>query len=128
MPPSPSPADPLATNRPWFGRLLIFLLLLASTYTYPNPPAIDLDASWRMALGKFLLDGLQFGRDVVFTYGPLGFVMGNTYYGSGFLYHSLLVWQLFAAVCFALVIMMWGERLSDRPRFFYYAFFVLFGT
>ena len=73
---------------------LLFLLLSTIIFTLPNRPSFDLDASWRMALGKFFIDGLQFGRDVVFTYGPLGFVMGKTY--SGLLFWSLIVWQLFA--------------------------------
>ncbi|MCP5531046.1 MAG: hypothetical protein H7A44_11470, partial [Opitutaceae bacterium] len=60
-------------------------------------PSVNLDASWRMALGKFLMDGKQFGTEVVFTYGPLGFLMGKTYYGSGFLYQAMLIWQFFAA-------------------------------
>ena len=127
VPPSPSAANP-PVARHWFGRLLLFLLLVAVIFTFPNKPAVDLDASWRMALGKFLLDGLQFGHDVIFTYGPLGFLMGKTYYGSGFLFRSLLAWQLFAAVCFSGIIMLWGERLAGRPRFFFYAFFLLFGA
>ncbi len=125
-----TPATPTAAapdGRPWPGRLLLYLLLVVLIFTFPNKPAMDLDASWRMALGKFLLDGLQFGHDVVFTYGPLGFLMGKTYYGSGPLFFALLAWQLFAALSFAAIIMMWGERLAGRARFFFYGFFVLLG-
>lgn len=122
-----SPTTPTPAARPWFGRLLLYLLLVVVIFTFPNPPAPDLDASWRMALGQFLLEGLQFGHDVVFTYGPLGFLMGKTYYGSAPLFASLLLWQLFAALVFARIIMLWGERLAGKARFFYYGFFLLFG-
>ena len=63
-------------------RGLLFLLLTTVIFSFPNKPSFDLDASWRMALSQFFIDGLQFGRDVVFTYGPLGFVMGKTYSGN----------------------------------------------
>jgi len=123
-------ATPTATApdvRPWPGRLLLYLLLVVLIFTFPNKPSADLDSSWRMALGQFLLEGLQFGHDVVFTYGPLGFLMGKTYYGSVPLFNALLAWQLFAALSFAAIIMMWGERLAGRPRLFFYVFFLLFG-
>lgn len=119
--PSPSPSS-------WGSRALIFLMLAVTICTYPNYASLDLDASWRMALGRFFLDGLQFGRDVVFTYGPLGFLMGKTYFGSADLFYALLGWQLFAAVTFSSIIMLWGERLSGQPRFYYYLFFALFGA
>ena len=104
---------------------LTFLLLFAVIFTFPNKPSFDLDASWRMALGKFFIDDLQFGRDVVFTYGPLGFLMGKTY--SGLLFWSLISWQFIAASFIALLVRYWGQRLdAGWPRLFFYAFFVLF--
>lgn len=107
-------------------RGLLFLLLTTVIFSFPNKPSFDLDASWRMALSQFFIDGLQFGQDVVFTYGPLGFVMGKTY--SGLLFWSLLTWQLFAALSFAAFLMLWGERLAGWPRILFYAFFVLFAA
>jgi hypothetical protein len=116
-----------SSTRQKLERALLFLLLVTIIFTFPNRPSFDLDASWRMALGKFFLDGLQFGRDVVFTYGPLGFLMGKTY--SGLLFWSLIAWQLFAACSIAVLIQYWGERLAAGwPRFFFFAFFLLFGV
>ncbi|MEZ5414542.1 MAG: hypothetical protein R3F03_09540 [Opitutaceae bacterium] len=110
-----------------FRHVPLFLLLFFAALTYPLMPSVNLDASWRMALGKFLMDGKQFGTEVVFTYGPLGFLMGKTYYGSGFLYQAMLTWQFFAAFVFAAIIMYWGQRLAGGRRIFYYAFFLIFG-
>lgn len=107
------------------GRALIFLLLVTCIFTFPNKPSFDLDASWRMALGRFFLDGLQFGRDVVFTYGPLGFLMGKTY--SGLMFWNLLLWQLIAAGGFAFLILLWSERLTVLPRLIFYGHFLVFG-
>lgn len=110
----------------WLQRVGWFLLVAACIFTFPNKPSYDLDASWRMALGKFFLDGRQFGRDVVFTYGPLGFLMGKTY--SGLMFWSLLAWQVVATSFFATLIVYWSERLKGLPRLGYFAFLVLFGV
>ena len=40
----------------------------------PWPVATGLDESWRFAIAFAAARGLQFGRDIVFTYGPLGYV------------------------------------------------------
>ena len=37
-------------------------------------PRLDLDGSWEIALRQALHDGLDFGPDLVFTYGPLGWL------------------------------------------------------
>ncbi|WP_438479510.1 hypothetical protein [Oleiharenicola lentus] len=121
--------DPQSPGSPstWRSQAPLFILLALVTFSFPLRPSLDLDASWRMALGKFFLDHLQFGRDVVFTYGPLGFLMGKTY--SGLLYWSLIAWHLFAACTFATIIIYWGRRLkAGWSRFVYYGFFLLFGV
>ncbi|MBI2813982.1 MAG: DUF2029 domain-containing protein [Opitutae bacterium] len=112
--------------RLWLERLFLFLLVASCIFTFPLKPSYDLDASWRMALGKFFLDGRQFGRDIVFTYGPLGFLMGKTY--SGLMFWSLLAWQVTATGFFATLILYWGERLAGWARLGYFAFLVLFGV
>jgi len=124
------PADEPTPRFPSLRRLLahapLFLLLVAATFSFPLKPSIDLDASWRMALGRFFLDGLQFGRDVVFTYGPLGFLMVKTY--SGLLWWSLMAWHLFTSCAFATILICWGQRLpAGWSRVCYYGFFLLFG-
>ena len=37
-------------------------------------PRLDLDGSWEIALRQALHDGLDFRPDLVFTYGPLGWL------------------------------------------------------
>jgi hypothetical protein len=64
--------------------VLCFVLLVAVLFRYPAYPSFGLDASWCMALGQFFHDGLQFGPDVTFTFGPLGFLFGNVYMGFQF--------------------------------------------
>jgi hypothetical protein len=57
---------------------LILALLLVQ---FPTPPARGLDPSWSMSLLYFHQRGLEFGSDVIFTYGPLGFLLAPTYFG-----------------------------------------------
>src|SRR5262249_18836563 len=51
--------------------------LLASLLTWPvftMVPGSDLDWSWQIGLHLAYAQGLDYGRDIVFTYGPLGFL------------------------------------------------------
>jgi hypothetical protein len=41
----------------------------------PAPASPGLDQSWRIGLTMAALQHLQFGRDIVFTFGPLGYVL-----------------------------------------------------
>lgn len=41
----------------------------------PRPAATGLDSSWQLAITLAARDHLQFGHDVVFTYGPLAYVL-----------------------------------------------------
>lgn len=45
----------------------------------PDMPASGLDLSWRYALNVAVSQGLVFGRDVVFTFGPLASVYSQLY-------------------------------------------------
>jgi hypothetical protein len=63
---------------PWAaraGRLLAALLLTLMVATIPNSVMdANYDPSWRAVLVHAHEHGLQFGTDLVFTYGPLGFL------------------------------------------------------
>jgi hypothetical protein len=49
------------------------ITLLAWPIRY-RPIITGLDSSWQQALHMAVVDGLRFGTDLVFTYGPLGFL------------------------------------------------------
>lgn len=53
----------------------IAVICVALTW-YPSPhPSAGFDPSWQIALHLIASDRLHFGSEVVFTYGPLGFVL-----------------------------------------------------
>lgn len=107
------------------GWSVLYLVLVAGIFNFPLMPGSGLDPSWRMALGYMYEHGMQFGRDVIFTYGPLGFVMSKTF--SGIQFWSLIAGQLVLAIISATVIILQGRRLTGTSRFIYFGFFLLFG-
>ncbi|HEY4248783.1 MAG TPA: hypothetical protein VGM64_18315 [Lacunisphaera sp.] len=106
---------------------VVYLLLVAEIFNFPQPPTEGLDPSWRMALSYFFEHGMQFGRDVIFNYGPLGFVMGKTF--SGVHFWPLLVGQLILAVISGVVILRQGLLLKGiLSRLVFFLFFFLFAS
>ncbi len=83
----------------WFLVVLILTLPLAGI-----PPAPGLDNSWLTGLNMALVRGMQFGKDIVFTFGPLGFLFIPSFcdvnhwviaYVCGLLVHFVLVLLVF---------------------------------
>src|SRR5258706_7290444 len=54
------------------GLLVAAVALLA--WPFRTLPAASLDLSWEIGLHQAAAAGLRFGHDIVFTYGPLGFL------------------------------------------------------
>jgi hypothetical protein len=67
----------LAARRAVPGALLAvaaFLAIFGAAFRMPIPPATGPDPSWMVALGEALRDHFAFGRDIIYTYGPLGYL------------------------------------------------------
>jgi len=89
------PAAPLVLLLP-LG-VAAFLLVVA----FGNPPqALGLDASWTEVLAWGFLHHAQWGRDLVFTYGPLGFLHPYGAYVSG-IFTWFVAGQITLAAAFA---------------------------
>jgi hypothetical protein len=69
-----------------------------------------LDSGWAFALNAFHASGLQFGHDIIFTYGPLGFLEPRLYHPAT--YHVVLLRSVFTAV--VLWVALWS--LASRAR------------
>ncbi|HMZ71954.1 MAG TPA: hypothetical protein PLG51_11050 [Pseudomonadales bacterium] len=52
------------------GALLLLASLLAFAPFAPLLPGTELDDAWRLAMNQAVAQGLVFGRDIVFTFGP----------------------------------------------------------
>ncbi|HET8786055.1 MAG TPA: hypothetical protein VFM38_10495, partial [Candidatus Limnocylindrales bacterium] len=93
-------------SRGWWlaGALTLVLALWTIVPWRPAPVSGNapyLDPSWMVVLHLAFLDGLAFGQDIVFTYGPWGFVATRTYVPGtfGWLLASWIV--LAASIWFA---------------------------
>ncbi|MDR0352076.1 MAG: hypothetical protein LBI02_01530 [Opitutaceae bacterium] len=96
-------------------------------FRFPLLPSFGLDPSWELAMPFFFKQGAQFGRDVLFTYGPLGWTA---------LFHSydrdLFVWQLvfqavYATACLCLLL-SGTRRWPALTQAFFWGMFILFLT
>ena len=81
------------------GAALVALPLAVTT------PEVGLDGSWRLGLSLAAQQGLHFGTDVVFSYGPLGFLAEpNLVYplgvALGIVYGLLIMWSFCTATFF----------------------------
>lgn len=122
--PSSSSARPVLLD--WVFRVLGFTTMALVAFTLPKFPTMELDPSWRMAIGRFFMEGRQFGTEVVFTYGPLGWAMGKTYWGSD--WGVLIGWHVVQALVFTAIIFWHAYRLTGYARVFFFTFFFLFGV
>ena len=109
----------------WLLRAFGFVALLLAAFTLPDMPSTGLDSSWQMALGRFFQEGRQFGTDVVFTYGPLGWINGNMYWGGQ--WGSLIAWHVLQAAILAALVLWQAERFPWSWRAPFLAFFFLLG-
>lgn len=87
--------------------LLSFPNFLFSTYylcvyAAPDRIAYCVDESWHTALNIALEKSFVFGRDLIFTYGPLGFLSTRVDFGINFLY--LVLFDVFIAANIGFII------------------------
>jgi hypothetical protein len=124
--------------------LLAGTVLCVSLLGLPNEVAgPSLDQSWGQALGFFLKNRLQAGRDYVFTFGPLGYFFTQLYDGD--LFWCKYVWELGMKFFFAALLLRLGGAtlglaarlvlcllavacLHDSPDGFYAFFLFLLGV
>ena len=109
----------------WTLRTFGFLGLVVLGFALPGMPSTGLDASWQMALGRFFTEGRQFGTEIVFTYGPLGWTMGNMYWGQQ--WGGLIGWHLLLAIVMALLVCWHAGRLPVHRRVLFLLFYFLLG-
>jgi hypothetical protein len=107
--------------------LVLSLLWLSLTVAFshlPSPAEPGIDPSWRSAIQWFFDQKVQYGRDLVFTLGPLGFLLHEHYIGAHL--WMFLLWQVGIAMAFAAVVIAQGRRLPPvRAGVFFVAFFVI---
>ena len=85
----------------------------------PVPPDTGLDRSWQTALADAHVQGRQFGPEVIFTYGPWGFLALD-----GFLPAALkakLIWEMLGRFALSLTIVLMSAALPGLRRWIFLA-------
>ena len=112
----------------WPSTVLIVLGLPLLWLDLLQPPIItlvpNLESSWYAALTHFSAQGLQFGRDVIFTYGPFGHLASPVYTGE--LFAVRVTWELVSKVIFVVILGLTLIRLPILWRLLFFFFVLLF--
>ena len=85
------------------GVVSFLALMVFSVPWYPAIPKFGLDASWILVLHHAFDQGLLFGKDLVWHYGPLGFLFGGNYYPENY---GIMV-ALYSAFCMVFFAGLW---------------------
>ena len=101
----------------WLPAILIAIVTTRYRHltlvTWSLTPRVGLDESWRAGLAMAAHHGLHFGPDLLFTYGPLGFLEnGGLFFAGTAVLSSLFVALLHVSV---VVAVLWRLRRSFRP-------------
>ncbi|WP_058535446.1 hypothetical protein [Legionella saoudiensis] len=123
--------NPLAKNVNYsVGLFIKFILLLILISVFvpfaPKMPASTLDSSWAVGLNQAVVQGLAFGKEIIFTLGPYSFIYTKTYHPAldalmigGSLYLALSYW-----LC--LLLLMKGFRGSWALAFSFFLFIMVY--
>jgi hypothetical protein len=111
--------------------VLAALVVVLGIWTMPPliiSPQSGLDASWMIGMNLALLKQLRFGEDIVFTFGPLGFLYAP-YYIDFTLWAISSTFSLAAHFLFFFVILLllstWPARWTESLLLVFTAAFVL---
>lgn len=82
----------------------------------PGVVSLSLDTSWSLTLQWAYLQGLQFGKDIIFTYGPLGFLeVGDVLLPDGPLW-PIIGWQLVSRALLIAAVLYATKELPTWTR------------
>ncbi len=116
---------PLRTAR-WIGWPACFTLVFVSAFFLSGTrrPLLELDPSWHAALEYATAHHWQFGTQIVFTFGPLGFLSTRT--SLGHLLGARIAFAFFWSALVALTATALAKRLPGWVRYAFLAWLVVF--
>jgi hypothetical protein len=108
--PKPGPPSPASLRR-IFLRFVLVLFLWPSLAYFPGAPDVSLDVSWQTTLIYAHAHGWQFGRDIIFTWGPWGFLNSQFHLGETGA-AAKLIWEIGGKLLLAIGLVALTARLS----------------
>ena len=101
------------------GLCLFYLLLITFPGHYHAINPSLLDESWVYAINYLPNSNYLFGKDVVFTYGPLSYLMIPRHIGSNI--EQSLVFMLFIHILFAFILFIYFRVTKYKTQFYLFA-------
>jgi len=106
------------SNSKRISSVLLFIvtaavLLLATLYS-EIPPTTELDASWELAINYAWTHGFVFGRDIVWTCGPWGWLATLYYFPATFL--DRFAWEIIFKILVCVLVVRLSFALSWPRR------------
>jgi hypothetical protein len=98
----------------WAAAVLAGLLIWLGNLFFPGIPSVGLDPSWQLVLNHAAGTDWVFGRDLVYTYGPWGWLTTLYYFADTFA--ARLTWELLFKAVAALLIVAVASTLSWPRR------------
>jgi hypothetical protein len=105
--------------------VLVTLGLALALFSVLGPADPRLDASWQIMLIHAHAAGLQFGRDIIFTWGPWGFLCSLTNLGTTAAV-PILIWQVGGQLLIAFALVTLTRSLAPWRRFVFVASLLAF--
>lgn len=101
-------------------RILLVLLVWFSFLKIPTiTTLVWWPQPWEAVLSFAVSHHLQWGRDIVFTYGPLGFLTSDYYWGDHF--WPILLWSFAFSLLSTVLLLRFSERIILPIRLVLYA-------
>jgi hypothetical protein len=110
----------------WIGWPACFTLVFVSAFflSGTQQAPLELDPSWHAALEYATVHHLQFGKEIVFTFGPLGFLSTRT--SLGHLVGARVAFAFLWGALVALAATTLAKRLPGWVRYAFLAWLVVF--
>jgi hypothetical protein len=99
----------------WFITAVVTFvyMLFKAVPWHPYSLPSTIDYSWELAINYAALAGKQFGSEIVYTFGPLGYLYQRSYYPSLFFW-TIVYWVFFAIVNWWAQY-RWSRRMIKNP-------------
>ena len=96
--------------------IYVFIVTIPQLH-WNTPPDIN---AWIYAISKLYADGINFGRDIIFTYGPFGFLASGSAINLDFLYGI----TVFKILVHLILFIAFFQRIRTAPNILHGLFFV----
>ena len=98
----------------WTAAILAAVLIWLGNLFFPTIPTVGLDPSWQLVLNHAAHTDWVFGRDLVYTYGPWGWLTTQYYFADTFAIR--FAWELLFKAVGAILIVIAATRLAWPRR------------